>query len=132
MSTAVKAVSLEEIASPVAADPGSYEWKPVRHHFGIQSFGINANIASQSGNTVIEPHDESGTQHEELYYVARGHARFEVAGEVVDAPAGTFVFVGESKLHRTATAQVAGTVVIAIGGKPGAAFVVSSWEQKYW
>ena len=64
---------------------------PVRLHFGIQSFGVNA-YAPGEGGQVIEEHDELGAgagRHEELYFVARGHAVFELDGQEVDAPAGT-------------------------------------------
>jgi hypothetical protein len=44
---------------------------------------------------------------EELYFVHSGRARFELDGEQVDAPAGTFVFVPPA-VKRTAFAEVAG------------------------
>src|SRR5947209_7339014 len=67
--------------------------RPVRAHFGITSFGINSFTAREAGERVISEHDESeGAQgQEELYLVQRGRARFELNGESVDAPAGTFV-----------------------------------------
>jgi len=130
----VEVAQLSEIPSPVEPDPGGYEWIPVRQHFGITSFGVNANVAAGAGDVVVEEHtevEESGTRHEELYFVAAGHARFEVGDRRVEAPAGTFVYVRDPAIRRSALALEAGTTVLAIGGEPGAAFSVSPWETKY-
>jgi hypothetical protein len=70
---------------------GREPWRPVRHHFGITSFGINAWTGREAGDRIINEHDEEG-EDEELYFVQSGRARFELDGERVDAPAGTFVF----------------------------------------
>ena len=133
MST-VESVSVEEIPAITASDAGEAEWKPVRHHFRITSFGANAYVARDAGDTVVVEHtevDDSGTEHEELYFVASGRAAFSVAGEDVDAPAGTFVYVRDPRAVRAAVAQEPGTTVIAVGGTPGAPFAVSPWERKY-
>lgn len=104
--------------------------RPVRLHFGINSFGINAYSAS-AGERVIEEHDELGHgagRHEELYFVATGHATFELGGEEVDAPAGTAVFVRDPAVRRGAVAKEADTTVLVVGGVPGRAFEPSPWE----
>ena len=113
--------------------PGTV-WHPLRIHFGIRAFGTNAFGAREAGEPVIVEHnetDESGTSHEELYYVARGHAVFTIGGEEVDAPAGTFVYVPDPDVMRSAVAREAETMVLCFGGTPGEAFDVSPWEQKY-
>jgi mannose-6-phosphate isomerase-like protein (cupin superfamily) len=128
------AAHIAEIPSPVEAEPGSYVWKPIRHHFGVRSFGVNLNIGPAAGDWVIEEHTEveaSGTRHEELFFVSAGRATFEVDGESVDAPAGTFVFVPDPAVRRGARAVEPGTTVLAIGGEPGVAYTVSDWESKY-
>lgn len=115
-------------------EPGEADWKPIRIHFGIQSFGTNAYVARAAGDTVIGEHsevEESGTRHEELYVVASGRATFTVGGEDVDAPAGTLLYVRDPGVTRAAVAQEAGTTVLCFGGTPGEAFSVSPWEQKY-
>ena len=66
---------------------------PVREHLGIHAFGTNAFTPAEDG-TLINEHDENGTGQEELYIVLEGKATFEIDGQTVDAPAGTFVFVG--------------------------------------
>jgi mannose-6-phosphate isomerase-like protein (cupin superfamily) len=134
MPAAVNAVHVSEIPAAVDPEPGSYEWKPVRHHFGIESFGVNAFIAPNAGDWAIEEHtetEESGTRHEELYFVASGHARFSVDGTDVDAPTGTFVYVRDPAVSRGARGLEPGTTVLAMGAEPGAAFAVSPWERKY-
>ena len=134
MTAAYRTARLAEIPTPIPPEAGSYEWKPVRHHLDVRSFGVNAMVAPGAGNEVVEEHDEMGSnaaQHEELYFVARGHARFTVAGEEVDAPTGTFVFVADPQAVRSARALEAGTTVLAVGGKPGEAYRVSAWEKKY-
>lgn len=115
-------------------DPGEAEWHPVRIHFGITSFGTNAYVAQADGMPLIGEHsetEESGTRHEELYFVAKGHAVFRIEGEEVDAPEGTFVYVPDPDAMRSALARTAGTTVLCFGGTPGEAFRVSPWERKY-
>lgn len=112
-------------------------WRPVRHHFGIEGFGINAYTGDQIGDRVIEEHTEVGAaapelgRHQELYIVLTGRAAFTLDGEEIDAPAGTFVFVGEPDVVRGAVAASAGTTVIAIGARPGVAFEVQPWEYRF-
>jgi quercetin dioxygenase-like cupin family protein len=109
-------------------------WRPVRRRLGIEAFGVNAYTVDEAGQEVVEHHDETGTgagKHEELYVVVRGHARFTLDGEEVDAPAGTFVFVRERSVKRGAHAVEPDTTVLALGGKPGEAFQVSPWEYYF-
>jgi tetratricopeptide (TPR) repeat protein len=120
---------LDEI--PRVKETSTFDVTPVRIHFGISSFGINAYTAAKAGDRVIEEHDELGAgagRHEELYYVAVGHATFDLAGEEVDAPAGTLVFVGEPATKRGAFAKEDGTTVVVVGGVPGKPFESSPWE----
>jgi len=110
----------------------AFDIRPVRLHFGIESFGVNAYTAESAGGRVIEEHDELGAgagRHEELYFVARGHAVFELAGEEVDAPAGTLVFVGDPAVRRGAVAKDEGTTVLVVGGVVGQPFQPSPWES---
>ena len=103
-------------------------WVPIRDHFGGSAYGINAFVAEKAGDNVIGDHNEELAKHEELYVVLEGHATFTVSGDDIDAPAGTIVFVRDPSAQRKAIAQDAGTTVLAIGGRPGEAFKVSSWE----
>ena len=108
---------------------GRQPWRPVRHHFGISSFGITAWTGKEAGDRILNEHDEAdeGDRSEELYLVTQGRATFELDGERRDAPAGTFVFV-EPDVRRTAFAEEPGTTIVAVGGVPGKAYEVSGWE----
>ena len=109
-------------------DDGREPWRPVRHHFGITAFGVNAWTARDSGDRIINEHDEDEADgNEELYVVQRGRAVFELDGERVDAPAGTFVFARPG-VKRTAFAEEPGTTILALGGVPGKAYEPGGWE----
>ena len=99
---------------------------PVREHLGIHAFGMNAFTPNEDG-VLINDHDESGSGQEELYLVLDGHATFEIDGQTVDAPAGTFLAV-EPEARRKATG--AGTI-LAIGGTPGAAYQGFDWGEAW-
>lgn len=114
---------LEEIAE---IDDGRCPARPVRAHLGITSFGINAWTGKAAGDRIINEHDEAGEQ-EELYLVISGRATFELDGERIDAPSGTFVFA-QPTVKRTAFAEEAGTTLIAVGGTPGEAYLPQGWE----
>jgi quercetin dioxygenase-like cupin family protein/predicted enzyme related to lactoylglutathione lyase len=100
--------------------------RPVRHHFGITSFGVNTWTGRQAGDRIINEHDETD-ENEELYLVHSGRARFELDGEQLDAPAGTFVFARPG-VKRTAFAEEPGTTLLAVGGTPGQAYEPHGYE----
>src|SRR5436190_9627879 len=109
-------------------DDGRSPFRPVRHHFGITAFGINAWTGRDAGDRIINEHDEAEPDaNEELYLVVQGRAVFELDGERRDAPAGTFVFV-RSGVKRTAFAEEPGTTIVAVGGVPGKAYEAGGWE----
>ncbi|MFO7571087.1 MAG: hypothetical protein R6W48_00605 [Gaiellaceae bacterium] len=121
-----ESASLSEIETvPV---PESLTWIPVRRHFEIDAFGVNAYTAPEAGQEVVELHTEDVRGHEELYVVVAGKATFTLDGEDVDAPAGTLIFVRDPSVERSATALEAGTTVLALGGKPGVAYSPGPWE----
>ena len=104
-------------------------FRPVRHHFGISTFGVNAMTAKAAGDRIINEHAEAEPESaEELYVVTAGHATFELDGEAHDAPAGTFVHVAPG-VTRTAFARDAGTTILVVGGAaPGRPYEVNGWE----
>ena len=108
---------------------GRCPFRPVRHHFGITAFGINAWTGRDTGDRIINEHDEAEPDdaEEELYLVQQGRARFDLDGEHVDAPAGTFVFVRPG-VRRTAFAEEPGTTIVAVGGGVGRAYEAVGWE----
>jgi tetratricopeptide (TPR) repeat protein len=103
-------------------------WSPIRKQLGIQAFGVNAWTAREAGGVVIPEHDEVPSGHEELYLVTDGHATFTVGGQDIDAPRGTLVFVPDPATKRGAVARDAGTTVLALGARPGAAYRPRAWE----
>ncbi len=77
--------SLAELES--LPGPGTLRWTPVRRHFGITAYGINAYTAGEAGQDVVEEHSEERLGHEELYLVVSGSATFVLDGEEVAVPA---------------------------------------------
>ena len=120
--------------SPDSPDITDGAFHLVRRHFDIRAFGVNG-IAGNAGDVmVIEHHERDDAEnrtngHEELFAVMSGHAVFTIDGEEIDAPAGTIVFVRDPALLRFARATADGTAILAVGGRPGAPYEVSRWEQ---
>src|SRR3954468_7393845 len=104
--SAFRAAQLDEIA----AEQSPY-WAPIRHHFGIETFGINA-WRGADGDEGIKRHDEKESGAPELYVVMSGRATFEVGGESIDAPTGACVWVDDPAAERVAFAKADGTVVL--------------------
>ncbi len=121
-----KVAHLDEIEE---VTDGRCPWRPVRHHFGVTSFGVNAWTGKAAGDRLINEHDESQENdlQEELYLVQSGRATFELDGERVEAPAGTFVYA-RPNVKRTAFAAEPGTTLVALGGTPGKAYEASGYE----
>jgi tetratricopeptide (TPR) repeat protein len=118
---------LEEIDE---IDDGRCPFRPVRHHFGITAFGANAFGPRKAGERLVNEHDEGeGDSQEEVYLVTRGRARFEVAGETVEAAQGAFVYVRPG-VTRTAFAEEDGTTLFVVGAKAGEAYRPMGFE--YW
>jgi tetratricopeptide (TPR) repeat protein len=103
-------------------------WNPLRRQFDIKAFGVNAWTATEADAALIPEHDEVRSGHEELYVLVSGKATVSVDGESVEAVPGTAVFVRDPESKRSVAALVPGTTVLAIGGKPGEAYVPRAWE----
>jgi len=99
---------------------------PVREHFGIHAFGINAFTPREDG-TLVTDHDEAGTGQEELYIVLDGNVTFEIDGEAVDAKPGTLVSI-RPEARRKATGD--GTVLV-LGATPGEAYQGFDWGDAW-
>ena len=111
----------------VPVEGAGITWRPIRRSLGIRAFGINA-YTGDEGKHVVEEHSESQLGHEEVYVVVRGRARFTLGEDEVEADAGTIVYVRDPATRRAAIALEDGTAVLAVGGKPGAAYEPSAWE----
>jgi uncharacterized cupin superfamily protein len=106
-------------------------WIPIRHHFGIETFGINI-WRGQDDGTVIPEHDESASGAPELYYVVEGQATFTVEGDEVDAPAGTCLWVTDPSAKRAGRASRPDTLVLSVGAAaPGQAYAPAGWDSHY-
>jgi quercetin dioxygenase-like cupin family protein len=103
-------------------------WHPIRSRLGIRPFGMNSYTSAEVGGEIVEDHSEETYGHEEVYIVVSGHARFTLNGEEVDAPAGTIVHLPDPSVQRRAVAVEPETRVLAVGGKPGEAYLPSAWE----
>jgi tetratricopeptide (TPR) repeat protein len=121
---------IDEI-EPISVVNGTLLWRPIRRTLDIGAFGINAYIAPNAGDDVVEEHSERALGHEELYVVLAGHATFTLGDETVDAPAGTLVFVRDPEIRRHARAEEPGTSVLAVGGPREAAYDPSPWEDYF-
>jgi hypothetical protein len=127
------AAHIDDLPIEIDDDRPTTEWKPVRRFFGIGSFGTNLARATEAGDTLTHDHteiDDGGTRHEELFLIVSGHATYRVEGVEVDAPAGTFLYVPDPATVRGAVARDAGTVLLVIGGEPGAVFKPSDWDTE--
>jgi|KBSMisStandDraft_5_1062788.scaffolds.fasta_scaffold92422_1 hypothetical protein len=135
-TTPFTVISLEEAGAAAAANGFGMGGPPdpetgrrgrvyIRRDAGIESFGVNAFYQADGGAFVIGEHDElgpAGSGHEELYVVVAGDCSFTVGGEEFDAPGGTAIFVRDPATKRSARAKEDGTIVLAVGGRPGEAF----------
>jgi len=107
---------------------GRFHYRPVRHHLGISAFGATAWTADAASDPIIGAHDEDDpTSCQELFLVMRGHAVFEIDGDQVDAPAGTFIHVPPGT-KRTALVGEAGTTILLVEGTPGKGYEARGWE----
>ena len=116
--TAYAVLSFDEIVD--AAEDKARVRIPIRQQLDIESFGVNAFRVADAGAQLVNEHDEVGPGadgHEELYVIVSGSATFTVAGEEIDAPAGTAVFVRDPEAKRSAVAKDAGTTIVCVGGR---------------
>ncbi|HZS31154.1 MAG TPA: tetratricopeptide repeat protein [Gaiellaceae bacterium] len=110
--------------------PDGFTWRPVRRHFGIKAFGVNAYTPGPGGR-IVEEHTERRYEHEEIYLVLRGRVCFTVDGDEHELGQGQLVFVRDPQLKRGAVALTDDAAVLAIGGRPGQAHRISSWEYEF-
>jgi tetratricopeptide (TPR) repeat protein len=125
-----RSVRLDEI-EPISVVDGTLLWRPVRRTLDVGAFGINAYVAPNTGDDVVEEHTERSLGHEEVYVVLTGRATFTLDDETLDAPAGTIVFIRDPEVRRHARADESGTSVLAIGGPRDAAYEPSPWEDYF-
>ncbi len=108
-----------------------FVWRPIRRRFDIRAFGVNAYSPIEPGAQVVEEHTETQLEHEEIYLVLRGRARFTLDGEERELGPGELVFVRDPSVRRGAVGLTGDTIVLALGGKPGTAHEPSVWETMF-
>jgi hypothetical protein len=124
-TTTPTAFSVLSIPETSLDEEGERQHVRLRNELDIGAFGIGAVRAREAGAAVVPEHDETGPgsdRHEVVYVVLNGHAAFAVAGEEIDAPPGTAVFVRDPGAKRAAVAKEAGTTVLAVRGRRGEAW----------
>jgi mannose-6-phosphate isomerase-like protein (cupin superfamily) len=122
--TATKAsnsvIALDEAARETAKDGRAFV--TIRPRLGIDAFGVNASYQASAGERIIGEHDEMNPgagEHQELYVVVNGAARFTIDGEDVDVPQGSAIAV-EPESVRGAIATEDDTLIVIVGNKRGA------------
>jgi mannose-6-phosphate isomerase-like protein (cupin superfamily) len=125
-----ESIRIDEI-DPISVVDGTLLWRPVRRTLDIGAFGINAYVAPNAGDDVVEEHTESTLRHEEVYVVLTGRATFTLGSEKLDAPTGTVVFIRDPLVRRHARAEEPGTQVLAIGGPRDEPYEPSPWEDVF-
>jgi hypothetical protein len=125
-----QSVRIDEI-EPIPVVSGTLLWKPLRRTLEIGAFGMNAYLAPNAGDDVVEEHTEQALGHEEVYVVLTGHATFTLNDETLEAPAGTVVFIRDPLVKRHARAEEPGTQVLAVGGPRDAPYEPSPWEDYF-
>jgi hypothetical protein len=124
-----RSVKLDDI-EPIPIVDGQVLWRPVRRTLDVGAFGINAFVAREVGDDVVEEHTEEFLGHEEVYVVLAGRATFALDDETLDAPSGTVVFVHDPTVKRHARAEEPQTAVLAVGGPRGAVYEPPAWEAE--
>ncbi len=124
-----KVAHIDELPVEEGESPGT-EWKPVRRFFDINSFGTNLARATYAGDVLTHDHDETGSNHEELFLIVSGHAAYRVGDAEIDAPAGTFLWCPDPALLRGVVAKEPDTVMFVIGAEAGKAFAPSDWDTE--
>ncbi len=93
-----------------------YGFRKVRRALGVSAFGVNAIVMPPAYEGFLHYHDVQ----DELYFVHRGRARFEVADEVREVGEGGLVHVEAAVPRRFSNASDSEDLcVLVVGGKGG-------------
>jgi mannose-6-phosphate isomerase-like protein (cupin superfamily) len=93
----------------------NYGFRKIRAALGVTAFGVNAIVIPPAYESIHHYHD---TQ-DELYFVHRGRARFEVGGEVRELGPGGLCHVESTTPRRFVNIGEEDLVVLIVGGKGG-------------
>jgi mannose-6-phosphate isomerase-like protein (cupin superfamily) len=100
--------SLEELGE-------GYGFRKVRRALGVTAFGVNAIVYPPGYEGFAHYHDAQ----DELYFVHRGRARFEVGGEERILGPGGLCHVESTTPRKVSNAGDEELVLLVVGGKGG-------------
>ena len=92
-----------------------YGFRKVRAALGVTAFGVNGIVYAPGYEGFLHYHD---TQ-DELYFVHRGRARFDVGDETREVGEGGLVHVEATTPRRVSNAGDEDLVLLVVGGKDG-------------
>ena len=92
-----------------------YGFRKIRKALGVTAFGVNAMVYPPGAEGVSHYHDAQ----DELYFVHRGTARFEIDGDVHEVGEGGLVHVESTTQRVFSNAGDGDLVVLIVGGKGG-------------
>jgi mannose-6-phosphate isomerase-like protein (cupin superfamily) len=90
-------------------------FRRIRRELGVTAFGVNALIYPPGQEGFLHYHDEQ----DELYFVHRGRASFEVDGDEFELGPGGVVYVESTTPRKINNQTDEELVVLAVGGKEG-------------
>lgn len=90
-------------------------FRKVRQALGVTAFGVNGIVFPRGQEGFLHYHD---TQ-DELYFVHRGTARFDVDGETQELGPGGLLHVESTTARKVSNAGDDDLVLLVVGGKGG-------------
>ena len=90
-------------------------FRKVRQALGVEAFGVNAIVYAPGFEGFLHYHDEQ----DELYFVHRGRALFEVDGEEFELGPGGIVHVRSKTPRKVTNPADEELVMLVVGGKGG-------------
>jgi mannose-6-phosphate isomerase-like protein (cupin superfamily) len=90
-------------------------FRKVRQALGVEAFGVNAIVYAPGYDGFLHYHDEQ----DELYFVHRGTAMFEVDGEEFELGPGGVVHVQSTTARKVSNPGDEELVMLVVGGKGG-------------
>ena len=94
---------------------GDGPFRKVRRELGVSAFGVNVLVLPPG--IVARPHYHD--EQDELYFVHRGRARFDVGGESRELGPGGMLHVESTTPRRMSNAGDEELVVLVVGAKDG-------------
>jgi mannose-6-phosphate isomerase-like protein (cupin superfamily) len=94
---------------------GDGAFRKVRRELGVTAFGVNVLVLAPGVAGRPHYHDEQ----DELYFVHKGRARFEVGGEVRELGPGELCHVVSTTPRRVTSVGDEDLVMLVVGAKDG-------------